>query len=422
VRKAAIAVAILIVVALAALYLAPRFYDFDRYRPLVAEWASDVLGRPVTIAGKMSLELLPSPHIALSDVHVANPPGAPVPELARIREVSAAVSFWPLLRGRIEVTSARLVEPVLVLDRPLEDFQHLSAGGVAAAKGQPPGTLQPASAAVERRIKIARVTVVEGTLAFRVEGRAETLEHVSLLISGDAVTAPLHAEGKFARGGLPLSMTLDLGRLGGAEVPLALVLGAQGLGSLEVSGTATSGGATSSFSGKLALKGEDLGALAQRAGIGPLPPMLAKPYRLGGDLSASASGATLDRLVLDLGDIHGTGSLSAKPGDPPALVLTLAVNSFDLDRYLAERAAQMPSGTASVPSAVSGPSGSRQDGPRFDLPAGLAATVDLAVDAVVWRQSVIRRFHVTAALGSGKLAITHAGALLPGGSDVGLSG
>ena len=421
-RKAGVAVAILMVVVLAALYLAPRFYDFDRYRPLVAEWASKTIDRPVTIAGKMSLELLPSPHIALSDVRIANPPGARVAELARIREVSAAVSLWPLLAGRIEVTSARLVEPVVMLDRLPEEMPHASAGGAVAGGRLSPGALEPAAASVERRLKIARLSVEQGTLAYRLDDRGETLEHVSLVITGDALTAPLHLEGRLVRAGLPLTIALDLGRLGAAEVPVSLALGAQGIGSLEASGTIALGGKEPRFSGKLAVKGEDFGVLAQRAGLGALPPMLAKPYRLGGDLAAGGSGLMLDRLVLDVGDFHGTGSLSAVRGDPPAFALKLAVNSFDLDRYLAERTAQTPARSAAAPAPAPASPNPTQEPLRFDLPAGVAATVDLGVDAVVWRQGVIRQLRVTAALGGGKLAVTHAGALLPGGSDLGMSG
>ena len=418
-RKAAVAILILIVVALAGLYLAPRFYDFDRYRPLVAEWASKTLGRPVTIAGKMSLELLPSPHVALSDVRIANPPGAGAPELARIREVSAALSFWPLLSGRIEVTSARLVRPQLVLDRPIAELPKAPA---AAGGRQAAGAGDAATASVERRIRIARLSVEDGTLAFRIGDRAETLERIQLSITGDAMTTPLHVEGKLLRAGLPVTISLDLGRLGSAEVPISLVVGAQGIGSLDASGTVALGANGPGFAGKLTVKGEDFGALAARAELGALPPMLAKPYRFGADLAASASGVTLDRLVLDLGEIHGTGSLSAAPGDPPAVSLKLAVNSFDLDRYLAERKPQAAPGAPPAASAGAGALSAPQEPLRFDLPSGIAATVDLGVDAVVWRQGVIRRVHATATLAGGKLAVTHAGALLPGGSDVELSG
>ncbi|HMK68034.1 MAG TPA: hypothetical protein VK433_05755, partial [Stellaceae bacterium] len=291
-----------------------------------------------------------------------------------------------------------------------------------AGPGQATGAVDAATASVERRIKIAHLSVEDGTLTLRTDERAETLEHISLAISGDAVTAPLRVEGKFVRAGLPMTVALDLGRLGGATVPTSLVLGAQGIGSLDTSGTLTFGNKGPSFAGRLSVKGEDFGVLAARAGLEALPPMLAKPYRLNGDLTASASGATLDRLVLDLGEIHGSGSLSAAPGDPPALALKLAFNSFDLDRYLAERKPHSATGTSAAPSAAGGAPSAAQEPLRFDLPSGVAATVDLGVDAVVWRQGVIRRVHVTAALAGGKLAVTQAGAFLPGGSDVELSG
>lgn len=414
-RKTVIALAILIIVALAGLYLAPKLYDFDRYRPTVAEWASKTLGRPVTLAGTMSLELLPSPHIAVRDVRIGNPPGARAPELARVREISAAVSFWPLLAGRIEVTSARLVQPVIVLERlPQQVVPSPAPGGTAE------GTRVPTPPPAASRVKIARLTIEDGTLAYRGEAFGETLDHVSLAIAGDGMTAPLSVEGGFSRSGLPMTVTANLGRLGSAEVPFSLALSSQRLGSIEVAGALSDLGAAPRFSGRLTLKGDDLGAVAARAGAGPLPPPLGKPFHVTGDLAASTAGATLNRIVLDVGDLHGTGALSATPGDPIALAVKLTVDSVDLDRFLADRTP--PSGAA--PSAAT-PSSSPKAGAdtrRFDLPTGISASFDLGIDAVVWRQGVLRQLRVEASLGGGTLAVKRASVLLPGGSDVVVSG
>ncbi|MGE5201025.1 MAG: AsmA family protein, partial [Acidobacteriota bacterium] len=416
-RKTAIALTILIVVALAALYFAPKLYDFDRYRPTVAEWASKALGRPVTLAGTMSLELLPSPHIAVRDVRIANLAGARAPELARVREISAAVSFWPLLAGRIEVTSARLVQPVIVLEHVPQQGAASSAGGGTAESRNAPVPLPTAS-----RVRIARLTIEDGTIAYRGETFGETLDHVSLAIAGGGATAPLHVEGGFSRRGIPLTVTADLGRLGSAEVPLSLVLSSQELGSIEAAGLLYDLGSATRLSAKLTLKGGDLGAVAARVGAGPLPPPLAKPFHVTGDLAASVSGATLDRIVLDVGDLHGTGSLNATPGDPLALAVKLSVDSVDLDRVLAEPAVPPGATPPAAPAATPSPRGAHGDALRFDLPAGVAASIDLGIDAVVWRQGVLRQLRVEASFGGGKLAVKRAGLLLPGGSDVVVSG
>ena len=125
-RKTAIVLAILMFAALAGLLLAPQFVDLDRYRPLIAEKLSAWAGRPVTLGGPISLSLVPSPHVSVHDLVVSNLPGAQASEMARVRQVDAAVSFWPLLAGRIEVTSAHLLQPAIALER-------LSDGRVRAA-------------------------------------------------------------------------------------------------------------------------------------------------------------------------------------------------------------------------------------------------------------------------------------------------
>ncbi|MGH7124914.1 MAG: AsmA family protein, partial [Stellaceae bacterium] len=78
-RKTAIGLAILMFTALAGLLLAPQFVDLERYRPQIAERISAWSGRPVTLGGPISLSLLPSPHVSVQDLSVANIPGAQTP-------------------------------------------------------------------------------------------------------------------------------------------------------------------------------------------------------------------------------------------------------------------------------------------------------------------------------------------------------
>ncbi len=149
-RKTAVGLAILMFMALAGLVLVPQLVDVERYRPQIAELLSDWSGRPVTLGGPISLSLVPSPHLSVHDLVVANLPGAQAPELVRVRQVDAAVSFWPLLAGRIEVTSAHLLQPVIALERLSDGRENWAFGKVAMATS---GALRrmPARVAVRNR-------------------------------------------------------------------------------------------------------------------------------------------------------------------------------------------------------------------------------------------------------------------------------
>jgi uncharacterized protein involved in outer membrane biogenesis len=441
VRKTAIGLAILMFTALAGLLLAPQFVDLERYRPQIAERISDWSGRPVTLGGPISLSLIPSPHLSVHDLVVANLPGAQAPEMVRVRQVDAAVSFWPLLAGRIEVTSARLLQPVIALERLSDGRENWAFSKVAVAapapssggSGEGAGPQAPPAPRDGLRIaglaiKVASLSIEDATVSYRRADKLESAQHITLKFTGDGVSAPLHAEGSLALFGTTLAVTADMGRLGRAELPFSLTLASEPTGSAEFTGELVLDGLQSRAKGKLTLKSASLAAAAALAGIEPLPPMLAKPVRITGDLDASADAVALDRLSLELGDIRGEGSLRTTVGASLALEGKLSLNTFDVDRFLSERTVNAAAGQvmaaplAAATTAAASKPGVLAEPDRWRLPPGVTASLDLGVDAVSWRQGVIRQVRLEAALEGGKLDIKRFGALLPGGTDVALAG
>jgi uncharacterized protein involved in outer membrane biogenesis len=434
VRKSAVGLAIVLFVVVAAVLVAPRFADLDRYRPIVAEKASAALGRPVTLAGPISLSLVPSPHLTVRDLRIANIPGSSAPDMVRVREVDAAVSFWPLLAFQIDVTSARVIQPTILLERSSDGRPNWSFQLNAAATGSPAGSTPAGTGEAPAPIvgpgpssfKIARLAVEDGTISYRGAGGVVAIEHINLVLTGDAISGPLHAEGGFTTFGATLAAVVDLGRFDGDRVPVSLALKAPQLATAEFIGDATLSDATPHLEGKLGLKGDDLGAVMALAGSGPLPPMLARPLQVTADVTASGERVALDHLALELGDIHGSGALHLTPGVPLAADLKFSMNTLDLDRFLAERAAVAAAppklvggrdaATAALPREAGAPTG------RIALPKGVTATVDLGVDALQWHQGVIRQLRLEAGLADGSLSIKRLGALLPGGSDIVASG
>src|SRR5581483_5651749 len=125
-----------------------------------------------------------------------------------------------------------------------------------------------------------------------------------------------------------------------------------------------------------------------------------------------------DQLALDLGDIHASGAFRLTAGTPLALALKLRLNTFDADRFLAERARGGAAAPAATGASLWPKPPASGNALHFSLPPDLAASLDLGLDALLWRQGVLRQLHLEAELKDGKLAIGRLGALLPGGSDV----
>src|SRR5215472_12893177 len=418
--------------ALAGVLLAPQFVDLERYRPQIAERISDWSGRPVTLGGPISLSLLPSPHLSVQDLTVANVPGARTREMVRVRQVDAALSFLPLLAGRIEVTSAHLLQPVIALER-LPDgrdnwaFSKVSVAAGTAGRVESSGVPLPSAPRVEGlklgglTIKVASLSIDDGSVSYRNGDMQKTAEHISLSLTGDAVSAPLHAEGSVALLGTTLTVTADVGRVGRAELPLSLTLTSEPLGTAEFTGSLLPEAAQPQAKGKLTLKTGNPTAAAALAGVEALPPVLATATRITGDLDAATDAIALDHLSLDVGDIKGDGTLRVTWGASTAIAAKLTLNAVDVDRILAERATGLASGAAKA--TPPGSSTQRQGTTAgWRLPPGVTATVDLGVDAVTWRQGVMRQVRLGASLEGGKLDIKRFAALLPGGTDIALVG
>lgn len=430
-RKTAIGLAVLMFVALAGLLLAPQFVDLERYRPQIAERISSWSGRPVTLGGPISLSLLPSPHVSVQDLVIANAPGAQTPDMVHVRRVDAAVSFLPLLAGRIEVTSARLVQPVVSLERLADGrgnwtFGKVTVAAPVAGRGEGGGASLPGVRRAEGlkvnglTIKVASLSIDDATVSYRSGQTLRTAEHISVSITGDAVSAPLHAEGTLALLGTTLAVGLDIGRVGRAELPLSLTVASESLGSAELVGTLVLQAAEPEVKGKLTLKSPNPAAVAALAGVASLPSVLAKATRLTGDLDATSAAIAVDHAVVEVGEIKGDGTVRTTLGASTAIAAKLTLNTLDIDGILAEYVAAT-SNAAGKGSAQRAPSPTSERA-RWWLPPGVAATLDLGIDGVTWRRGVMRQVRLEAAIEGAKVEITHFDAQLPGGTAVTVAG
>src|SRR5689334_17251640 len=96
-RKAASGFGLGLVVFVAALLVAPSFIDWNKYRPEIAQQIGAATGREVTLAGPLSMTLLPSPTVTARDVRIANVPGAAAPDMLQLAALDLRLAALPLL-------------------------------------------------------------------------------------------------------------------------------------------------------------------------------------------------------------------------------------------------------------------------------------------------------------------------------------
>lgn len=313
--------------ALLAAWQIPGRLDWNRYRATIEALASATLGRSVTIAGPITLSLLPETELTAADVVVGGGAVTGAPSLT-VKALRLRVALLPLLSGRVDARELALSGPEFSVDWPPQ------RGEFAA---WPPYWLSAFSAKIEN----GRINV--GGLAL--EGIAATLETTDT-------------------GGLIASGT---GRLGGQRVRFTARLtasgsdGASGV-NLVLEGQERYAGVTGAFAGQLTtedglsgqidIAGPDLAKLfpipvpaaAPGGAASPLPaPFLAGAapagaFKLGAAVRIAGDAARFDDLAFGVSGPGGATALdgTAVLGLAPRLRLDLqlATARLELDPWM----------------------------------------------------------------------------------------
>ena len=134
----------------------------------------------------------------------------------------------------------------------------------------------------------------------------------------------------------------------------------------------------------------------------------------------SSEAVAADELQVRLGESQATGALSWRGGNAAQLDADIDLNRIDLDRFLPTEEA----GDTGQPGdeAVLVPLQTISDNVRQVIPADVAATIDLKIGTLTWREGVIRQARTRLVLDDGVVTLQPASALLPGGADVRFAG
>jgi hypothetical protein len=292
-RRAAAAAAFLLVLAGAALWLGPRFVDWEPWRGRLAELASDRLGRPVTLDGPVELSLLPQPVLRASGVSIGEA-GAEFSLTARMLRVR--LDLGGFLAGRWEPREITLVGPEMTLPWP--------PGALLALR--PPSWITE----LDARIEDGRLRIGDAVL-----------EGVTARLSTTGAVQAMELGGSFTWAGRAARFTASLGRPGWdgiATFELALTLPEA---SAAMRGVLVPG---AGFEGTIDARGPDLAALL------PSPP---GAFRAVGRLNATADLVAADELAIEIAGAPARGAVALRLAPTPRLDIALLASRLDLDGW-----------------------------------------------------------------------------------------
>ena len=89
-----------VLVVFGLLLVAPNLIDGNRFKPLVIEGFEAATGRQIIIDGDLSLKLIPSPALSVSNVSLANIPGGQAENFLELENLDLRLELFPLLGGK----------------------------------------------------------------------------------------------------------------------------------------------------------------------------------------------------------------------------------------------------------------------------------------------------------------------------------
>ncbi len=309
--------AIAFIIALIAALVGPYFIDWDQFRPQFEAEATQVIGAPVRVAGKLDARLLPSPSLRLRSVVVGG-----ANDLGKVRadKLDVEFSLGSLMRGEWRAT-------------------ELTIDGMALDLGlDPQGRIDwPASTGKFSlgTLSIDRLNLT-GRIALHDAASRGTLELNDIAFSGDvrSLAGSVRGDGHFLVAGVryPFRVSSGQGADGnGTRVHLNIDPGARAL-SADLDGLLSFEARAPRFEGAM--------TLAASAGKAKGAGGDATPWRITTKIKADPATARLEQIEASYGadetalKFAGLGDI--RFGASPLLHAVLSARQLDADKFAAK--------------------------------------------------------------------------------------
>lgn len=212
-RGILIGIPVVLVTLIAVLLIAPGFIDWSQYKTQIQQQIKTATGYDAEFGGGLSIALLPSPRAIISDVKVAASQGSASDYLIKLGRLEAHLALAPLLSGKVEVSSIKLVEPSIALQvfengkgnwmtPQLEKM--MSAGGQA-------GSAAP-------QVSLKNVSIEKGAFTYQAHGAAPVeINGINVTAEAKTLRGPFSAQGSFALSGHSVDMKATTGALDASQ-------------------------------------------------------------------------------------------------------------------------------------------------------------------------------------------------------------
>jgi AsmA protein len=393
---------VFVVVIVATVAIAPFLIPASVVKERALEQVGAVLGWRLRIDGDLSLSFFPNLAFYASDVGLSGEAGADGVEFLTAEQVRFGLAIVPLLSGRIEISRATLVNPVIHLEtdkagrtswRPRGDLGGPAGVGDAAKSEGAPAPMVSAE-----EVSISSVRIVSGRLLWR-DGRTGlevSLSDFNLEARMPDIAGELTVDGAAVWNNRKTTFKATINSLAG------ILAGERVAAKLDLAGPLVKAvfdgrvdPVTAEVDGDLSVESGNAVALAGwLSGAGEKPAPEGDPLTLSTRIEVSADTIGLGDLSTTYRDVHTSGSVEiALKGSRPAVRGKLATGPIVV--------AQIASDTAAPAAAKKGWSGEKMD---FTALALADAELEISAQSISWRNLKIGHTRLNLKLRDGKLS------------------
>jgi uncharacterized protein involved in outer membrane biogenesis len=303
-----------------AVFLAPVFFNLDRYRPEVISYFEQNTGKKVEIE-RLTMTFFPRLEVHMDGFGVKSPPLFPPSYIVKVARTDAVLDFWPLLRRKVVIKSVVLEDPEINLVSDPDGPWNFENPETQNSKNTFPLDIIDKVVIHGGSLIVSNLLPSDaaGPVFFEAHDIVSELDNVNLAAIVNPASPSLNGQGvwKAAR--------LRFGAVETTNVNCKFRLESKEIFFTELSAQAYTGKTTGDFSVNLAKKTASFKADGRVTGIN-VSHLLASFQETRGRISGKLEGdlklaGDIEHTVSPLAGIHGTGHLKVTDGQVPSLML-----------------------------------------------------------------------------------------------------
>lgn len=369
-KKVLIGVAVLVVVLVAAVVAIPLFVPKEEIKTRVTDAVESATGRKLTIAGDLSVSVIPTLEVVAEDITFANAEGAADPNMASLQALRLKLQILPLITGNVQVDEFVLVDPVINLEidqngKPNWEFAQAPAADAAPAPSGDTESSGDSGGSAISEISLGDIQLINGSLKFTdaASGTTQEISDINLAVTLTDLDSPFTADGSLQWNAktieLAVSSEKPRGLTTGEEAPVALSVGTDVIklsfeGSVATAAKLLVAGAldvsTPSIRDLAAWTGNPIEF--EGSGLGP--------FNLVGKVNVDGATYSFTDAKIGIDEIAGDGRVSvATAGAKPQIDAELNLGVLDLNPYLPPAKEGEAAGDSSSGGSSAGASGEK---------------------------------------------------------------